>query len=147
MLGVHTSNLGTSRKKFSRISSNKFKKSLTYTSLITFVANIKVCNSGKENGRLKTGKAVIVCDYMMKLLVEKFMEPQRNWFSKKGVSVHGSMFLLKSRDSSDIEMEIHDIVSSGDCTQNWFLKKRNQINCYVVRQWTSLPKYFYYFMA
>ena len=34
---------------------------------------------------IKACKAVVVCDYMMKLLLHKFREPQRDWFGKKGV--------------------------------------------------------------
>ena len=73
-----------------------------------------------EIDRLEIGELVVVCDYMMKLLLEKFREPQRDWFGKKGVSVHGSMFFFKSEESSDIQVEIHDTFSNGDCTQNWF---------------------------
>ena len=74
----------------------------------------------KEVDELKAGKAVVVCDYMMKLLLHKFREPQKDWFGKKGVSVHGSMFFFQSHDSQDIQVEIHDVFSYGDSTQNWF---------------------------
>ena len=74
----------------------------------------------EEVDGLKPGKAVVVCDYMMKLLLHKFREPQRDWFGKKGVSVHGSTFFLKSEESREIQVEIHDVFSNGDCTQNWY---------------------------
>ena len=74
----------------------------------------------KEVDELKAGKAVVVCDYMMKLLLHKFREPQKDWFGKKGVSVHGSMFFFRSHDSQDIQVEIHDVFSNGNSTQNWF---------------------------
>ena len=74
----------------------------------------------REIEELKPGRTLAVCDYMMKLLLQKFREPQRDWYAKKGVSVHGSMFFYKSSDSSEIEIEIHDVFSNGDCVQNWY---------------------------
>ena len=63
---------------------------------------------------------MVVWDYMMKLLLHNFREPQKHWFGKKGVSVHGSMFFFRSHDSQDIQVKIHDVLSNGDSTQNWF---------------------------
>ena len=57
---------------------------------------------------------------MMKLLLQKFREPQKDWYAKNGVSVHGCMFFFRCGTSSDIQIEIHDLFSNGDCTQNWF---------------------------
>ena len=68
----------------------------------------------KEVDSSKPGKALVVCDYMMKLLLHKFREPQRDWYGKNGVSVHGSMFFFRSDDSADIQVEIHDVFSNGD---------------------------------
>ena len=68
----------------------------------------------------RPGHAIVVCDYMMKLLLQKFREPQKDWYAKKGVSVHGCMFFFRCGTSSDIQIEIHDLFSNGDCTQNWF---------------------------
>lgn len=34
---------------------------------------------------------------MMKRLFQKRFEPQKDWFARKGVSLHGSMFLLKRK--------------------------------------------------
>ena len=30
------------------------------------------------------------------------------------------MFFFKTEDSQDIQVEIHDVFSNGDCTQNWY---------------------------
>lgn len=117
---VYVSNLDTFRQKYYQ---DQFKQ--VQEKLDLYIAHVvrgkyQRMQFMNEIDRLETGKAVVVCDYMMKLLLEKFREPQRDWFGKKGVSVHGSMFFFKSGDSSDIEVEIHDVFSSGDCTQNWF---------------------------
>ena len=73
-----------------------------------------------EIEELKPGKALVVCDYMMKLLLQKFREPQGDWYAKKGVSLHGRMFFYKRSESSDIEVDVHDVFSNGDCVQNWY---------------------------
>ena len=96
------------------------------------------------------GHAIVVCDYMMKLLLQKFREPQKDWYAKKGVSVHGCMFFFRCGTSSDIQIEIHDLFSNGDCTQNCFFSasaleasfknfqaRRPEVN--VLSIWTSLP--------
>ena len=74
----------------------------------------------EEIEHLQPGKAVAVCDYMMKLLLQKFREPQRDWYAKKGVSLHGTMFFYKTPGADEIEVEIHDLFSNGDCVQNWY---------------------------
>ena len=74
----------------------------------------------RKIAELKPRKTIAVCDYMMKLLLQKFREPQRDQYAKKGVSIHGSIFFYKSSDSSEIEVEIHDVFSNGDCVQNCF---------------------------
>ena len=117
---VYVSNLHTNQKKYYQ---DQFKK--VQQKLDLYVAHLV---RGKYQGmqfmneidRLETGEAVVVCDYMMKLSLEKFREPQRDWFGKKGVPVHGSMFFFKSKELSYIQVEIHDVFSNGDCTQNWF---------------------------
>ena len=40
---------------------------------------------------LSPRQAGMVANYMMKLLFQKLFEPQKDWFAKKGVSLHGSM--------------------------------------------------------
>ena len=40
---------------------------------------------------LSPRQAVMVANYMMKLLFQKLFEPQKDWFAKNGVSLHGSM--------------------------------------------------------
>ena len=57
---------------------------------------------------------------MMKLLLQKFREPQKDWYAKKRVSVHGCMFFFRCENSSETQIEIHDAFSNGDCTQDWF---------------------------
>ena len=63
----------------------------------------------KEIELLQPGETIVVSDYMMKLLLQKFREPQRDWYAKKGVSVHGTMFFYKSSESGQVEIEIHDV--------------------------------------
>lgn len=53
----------------------------------------------KEIELLQPGETIAVSNYMMKLLLQKFREPQRDWYAKKGVSVHGTMFFYKSLKS------------------------------------------------
>ena len=74
----------------------------------------------KEIEQLRPGETIAVCDYMRKFLLQKFREPQCDWYAKKGVSVHGTMFFYKSSDSKEIKVEIHDVFSNSDCVQNWF---------------------------
>ena len=42
---------------------------------------------------------MVVSDYMMKLMFQKLYEPQRDWFGKKGVSLHGMMFFYLKRET------------------------------------------------
>ncbi|KAL9982162.1 hypothetical protein ACROYT_G010973 [Oculina patagonica] len=70
--------------------------------------------------KLVPGEAVMVADYMMKLLFQKLFEPQKDWFAKKGVSLHGSMFFFKREDSGEVFTEFHDIYSESDDKQNWY---------------------------
>ena len=58
--------------------------------------------------------------YMMKLLFQKLFEPQKDWFAKKGVSLHGSMFLFKREENSELFTEFHDLYSESDDKQNWY---------------------------
>ena len=50
----------------------------------------------EDIGELSDDSTAVVADYMMKLLFQKLFEPQKDWFGKKGVSLHGTMFLYKS---------------------------------------------------
>ena len=68
---------------------------------------------------LEPGHAVVVSDYMMKLTFQKLYEPQRDRFGKKGVSLHGMMFLFKEGDMG-LVTEYHDTFSVPDDTQSWF---------------------------
>lgn len=74
----------------------------------------------KEVANLEPGQAVGVSDYMMKLMFRRLYEPQKEWFGKKGASVHGVMFLYREKEGGPILTEYHDTFSETDDTQNWF---------------------------
>ena len=74
----------------------------------------------KDINNLSPGQAVMVADYMMKLLFQKLFEPQKDWFAKKGVSLHGSMFLFKKEENGKLFTEFHDLYSESDDKQNWY---------------------------
>ena len=69
---------------------------------------------------LKKGETIIVVDYMMKLLFQRLHEPQKDWFGKKGVSLHGAMFIFRDSDDGPLTTEFHDNFSEHDDKQNWF---------------------------
>ena len=73
----------------------------------------------KNVQNLQTHQVVAVADYMMKLLFQKLFEPRRDLFAKKGVSVHGTMFLYKN-ENNRILTEFHDLYSEEDDRQNCF---------------------------
>ena len=66
------------------------------------------------------GQAVTVADYMMKLLLQKCFEPQKDWFAKRGVRLHGSMFLFKKEENGELFTEFHDLYTESDDKQNWY---------------------------
>ena len=74
----------------------------------------------KDIKNLSPGQAVMVADYMMKLLFQKLFEPQKDWFAKKGVSLHGSMFFFRREENGEIFTEFHDLYSESDDKQNWY---------------------------
>jgi hypothetical protein len=55
---------------------------------------------------LQPGEMIAVSEtnYIMKLLLQKFRGPQRDWYAKKGLSVHGTMFFYKSSESEEIKV-------------------------------------------
>ena len=69
---------------------------------------------------LKKGETIIVVDYMMKLLFQRLHEPQKDWFGKKGVSLHGAMFIFRNNNDGPFVTEFHDNLSENDDKQNWF---------------------------
>lgn len=98
---------------------------------------------------------------MMKLLFQKLYEPQSDWFGKKGVSLHGAMFLYRETLNGPLMTEYHDNFTEDD-RQNCFffcqlhrgkLKKfqgappRNNQHENMVRQWTPLQEHFPHFLA
>ena len=76
----------------------------------------------KDINNLSPGQAVMVhvADYMMKLLFQKLFESQKDWFTKKGISLHGSMFLFKREENGELFTEFHDLYSESDDKQNWY---------------------------
>ena len=74
----------------------------------------------KDINNLSPGQAVMVADYMMKLLFQKLFEPQKDWFANKGVSLYGSMFLFKKEENGELFTEFHDLYSESDDKQNWY---------------------------
>ena len=68
----------------------------------------------KDINNLAPGQAVMVADYMMKLLFQKLFEPQKDWLANKGVSLHGSMFLFKKEENGEVYTEFHDLYSESD---------------------------------
>jgi len=71
----------------------------------------------------------MVADYMMKFLFQKRFEPQKDWFAKRGVCLHGSMFLFKKEENGELFTEFHDLYSESDDNQNWYFLQavlRNQ---------------------
>ena len=117
---VFASTLSTTRKRYYQEQLRQVQEQLDLYIAHLVRGKYQMMQFIKEVDELKAGKAVVVCDYVMKLLLHKFREPQKDWFGKKGVSVHGSMFFFRSHDSQDIQVEIHDVFSNGDSTQNWF---------------------------
>ena len=71
----------------------------------------------EDTGELSGDSTVVVADYM-KLLFQKLFEPQKNWFGKKGVSLHGTMFLYKSEGK--LITEFYDLYCENDDKQNCF---------------------------
>ena len=69
---------------------------------------------------LQKGETIIVVDYMMKLLFQRLHEPQKDWFGKKGVSLHGAMFIFRDSDDGPLTTEFHDNFSENDDKQNCF---------------------------
>ena len=103
----------------------------------------------KEVADLKPGHVIAVSDYMMKLMFRWLYEPQKEWFGKKGASVHGVMFLYREEDEGLILTEYHDTFSEADYTQNWFFSASclEESVKNLVRQWSTLQKLQFHYMA
>jgi len=56
----------------------------------------------------------------MKLLFQRLHEPQKDWFGKKGVSLHGAMFIFRDYADGPLMTEFHDNFSENDDKQNCF---------------------------
>ena len=39
------------------------------------------------------GSTIVIADYTMKLLFQDYSSPKKDWFGKKGLSLHNTMFL------------------------------------------------------
>ena len=57
---------------------------------------------------------------MIKLLFQFLHEPQKDWFGKKGVSLHGAMFIFYDSDDGPLTPEFHDNFSENDDKQIFF---------------------------
>lgn len=68
--------------QFYIILSNNVFTILTQEALVCFFCKNTV-ETDKKLRQLEPGKAIVVCDYMMKLLLHKFREPQRDGSAKK----------------------------------------------------------------
>lgn len=55
---------------------------------------------------------------MIKLLFQFLHEPQKDWFGKKGVSLHGAMCIFYDSDDGPLTPEFHDNFSENDDKQN-----------------------------
>ena len=69
---------------------------------------------------LQPGEVIVVVDYMMKLLFQKLYEPQNEWFGKKGVSLHGTMFIYRNTSEGPLMTEYHDYYSEDDSKNCFF---------------------------
>ena len=56
----------------------------------------------------------------MKLPFQRLHKPQKDWFGKKGVSLHGAMFIFRDYADGPLMTEFHDNLSENDDKQNWF---------------------------
>ena len=56
-----------------------------------------------------------------RLLFQKLFEPEKDWFAKRGVSLHGLMFLFEKEENGKLFTEFHDLYSQSDDKQNWYL--------------------------
>lgn len=78
------------------------------------------CQCLSQINNLKKGETIIVVDYMMKLPFQRLHKPQKDWFGKKGVSLHGAMFIFRDYADGPLMTEFHDNFSENDDRQNWF---------------------------
>jgi len=74
-----------------------------------------------------------------RLLFQKLFEPEKDWFAKRGVSLHGLMFLFEKEENGKLFTEFHDLYSQSDDKQNWYLNVHHHS---VDRQWSPLQKDF-----
>lgn len=69
---------------------------------------------------LKCGEAVAIIDYKMKLkLCMRSREIQRDWYGKRGISLHGFFVIAKISESEMIH-EIIDLWSDDTKQDAWF---------------------------
>ena len=65
---------------------------------------------------------------MIKLLFQFLHEPQKDWFGKKGVSLHGAMCIFYDSDDGPLTPEFHDNFSENDDKQNCFFFQQAVMN-------------------
>ena len=73
----------------------------------------------KKIEQVGPGEPIAICYYMMSYYFSNSGTHNVTGM-KKGDSLHGTMFLFRFSDSREIEVEIHDLFTNGDCVQNWF---------------------------
>lgn len=69
---------------------------------------------------LKPGEAVIIIDYKMKLeLGVRLSEIQRDWYGKRGISLHGLLVIAKVEESKTVS-EVLDLWCEDTKQDSWF---------------------------
>ncbi|KXJ08966.1 hypothetical protein AC249_AIPGENE7869 [Exaiptasia diaphana] len=69
---------------------------------------------------IKAGELVVIIDYKMKLeLGKRLRENQREWFGKRGVSIHG-FFVMAKIATGDTRIEVVDLWSDDTKQDAWF---------------------------
>ena len=69
---------------------------------------------------LKCGEAVIIIDYKMKLeLCIHSREIQRDWYGKRGISIHG-FYVIAKLNNGDKKIEVLDLWSDDTKQDAWF---------------------------
>lgn len=69
---------------------------------------------------LKCGEAVVIIDYKMKLeLGMHSREIQRDWYGKRGISIHG-FYVLAKVSNGEVKIDVLDMWSDDTKQDAWF---------------------------